>query len=85
MGVFEMVVAIVFIATAGKVAQAFARSRSAAGPDARVPALEEALRTTELRLAQTEERVGELSEKLTFVENLLSAPETPAQLPPRPR
>lgn len=74
MGVFEMVVAIVFIGTVGKVLQAFAGRGPAPLADGRVRELEAALRASELRLGQTEARVEELGEKLEFVETLLAAP-----------
>ena len=75
MGVFEMVVLIVFITTVGKIMQ----SRRPRGVDAslvkeRIQALEAELRASELRLAQTEERVADLDEKLDFMEKLLAKP-----------
>jgi hypothetical protein len=87
MGVFEMVVAIVFITTVGKVVASAARRRPAEIDTPRVAALEAQLRANELRLSQTEDRVAELGEKLVFVENLLDAPEQASRLapPPSPR
>lgn len=75
MGVFEMVVLIVFITTAGKIVQ----SRRPRGSDAsfakeRIQSLEAELRASELRLAQTEDRVAGLDEKLDFMEKLLATP-----------
>jgi hypothetical protein len=81
MGVFEMVVAIVFIGTAGKVLRAWVGGKPAVEAGSRVEALEAALRANELRLSQTEDRVTELGEKLAFVENLLGPAEDHARLP----
>lgn len=81
MGVAEVVVAIAFFATLAKlgkpVSRAFAERMargSATGEDGRIRAVEAQLQACELRLAQTEERVEELTEKLSFVENLLGSP-----------
>lgn len=84
MGVFEMVVAIVFITTVGKAIASRGRRRPMVEDPTRVAALEEALRANELRLAQTEDRVAELGEKLVFVENLLAAPGEASRLGPPP-
>jgi hypothetical protein len=84
MGVFEMVVLLVFIGTAGKVAvQTLARgSRSIPpGEEQRIRDLETELRAAEDRLALTEDRVTDLSEKLAFMEQLLARPEEAARLP----
>jgi hypothetical protein len=81
MGVFEMVVAIVFIATLGKVAVARARGHGESASEDRVRALEAALHANEARLGQTEARLEELGEKLVFVENLLTPPDPATQLP----
>jgi hypothetical protein len=84
MGIFEMVVLIVFIATVGKVAQsAFSRPPGAdpALSRERMRALEAELRANDARVAQTEERVAELSEKLDFMEKLLAGPGRKPQLP----
>lgn len=81
MGVFEMVVAIVFIGTAGKLLRAYVGAKPAVEASGRVEALESALRANELRLSQTEDRVAELGEKLVFVENLLGPAEEHARLP----
>jgi hypothetical protein len=84
MGVFEMVVAIVFIATAGKVMAARLRGRSGpAGAGAggeRIRALEAALYAQETRLSLAEAQVGELGEKLEFMENLLAKPRPAPEL-----
>jgi hypothetical protein len=84
MGPFEMVVLIVFIATVGKVAETAVRGlglrRSGHGQE-RIDALQAELRANEARLSAAEDRVGELSEKLQFVENLLAKPERSPQLP----
>jgi hypothetical protein len=88
MGVFEMVVAIVFIATVGEVAKAaFSRGpkRSAATAEKRIGEVEAELRAAELRLSQAEERVADLTDKLDFVEKLLSDPGRPQRLPPGAR
>ena len=83
MGVFEMVVLLVFIATVGKVADSFI-SRPRAAPDsdvkARLADFEAQLQTSDVRVAQAEEKVAELEEKLTFMENLLAQPQNPARL-----
>lgn len=81
MGVFEMVVAIVFIGTAGKLLRAHLGGKPAVEAGGRVEALEAALRANELRLSQTEDRVAELGEKLVFVENLLGPAAEHARLP----
>lgn len=81
MGVFEMVVLIVFISTAGKVAHGWAVRRTSAPIERRVRELEAMVAAGEERLAHTEERVMELSEKLGFVENLLASPDRPTGLP----
>jgi hypothetical protein len=77
MGLFEMVVLVTFIATVGKVAEALLSraggSSSGAGRE-RVDALEAELRASNSRLAQAEEKVAELSEKVEFMENLLAGP-----------
>lgn len=84
MGVFEMVVLLVLIATAGKVADSFV-SRRHSGPDAvskaRLAELEAQLHANDARLAQAEEKVAELGEKLEFMENLLAQPQAPGRLP----
>lgn len=85
MGVFEMVVAIVAIATAGKVARSFARTRLPAGTEAEIRALRAAVNASDVRLAQAEERVAELDEKLHFMEDLLATPERRPELPPSAR
>lgn len=87
MGVFEMVVILVFIGTAGKVAQSYFSRPSHRGSDAaesRLQALEAEVRTGELRLSQVEERAAELTEKLRFMEDLLAAPRPDARLAPSP-
>lgn len=82
MGVFEMVVALVLIATVGEVVKtAVAGRKEGAGSEARVAALEAQLQTTETRLGYAEERVTELSEKVDFLENLLAPPGAPGRLP----
>ena len=82
MGPFEMVVLIVFIATAGKVAETLVSRLS--GPrgagEERIKALEAELRANEARLVQTEEHVADLTEKLDFVESLLGQPARPAEI-----
>lgn len=87
MGVMEMIVAVVLIATLGEVAKALL-GRAPRALDAkveeRIRALEAELRASEGRLAQTEEQVAELTEKLDFVESLLVEPERPTELPPPP-
>jgi hypothetical protein len=88
MGPFEMVVLIVFIGTVGKVAQTFMARPSrlgAPGADDRIRVLETELRANEARLAQAEEKVAELGEKLVFVEQLLARPESHAQLASSPQ
>jgi len=87
MGVFEMVVIIVFIGTAGKVARsAFARRVDGQSESTKnaLQALEDELRANELRLTNAEARVEDLGEKLRFVENLLAAPDRHATLPSPP-
>jgi hypothetical protein len=88
MGLFEMVVLVTFIATVGKVAETMlSRSREAnsgAGRE-RVDALEAELRASSNRLAQAEEKVAELSEKVEFMENLLAGPRPAPGLPGPPR
>ena len=74
MGVFEMVVAVVLIGTVGKVLQAFAQRGARPRDDGRLGALEATLGERDLRLAQAEERIDELGEKLVFMEPLLAAP-----------
>jgi hypothetical protein len=83
MGVFEMVVLIVFIATVGKVADSLVSrgGGSDAAARARIAALEAQLLANEARVAQSEERVMELGEKLDFVESLLAQPGSPSRLP----
>lgn len=81
MSVFTMVVLIVLIGTLGKVLQSFAGRSAAPLPDGRLRELEAALRANELRLAQTEERLEEMGEKLVFVEHLLAAPAKAPELP----
>lgn len=82
-----MVVALVFIATTGKVLSERFRSERRAlppGEERRIQAMETELRAAEERLALTEERVNDLTEKLGFVENLLASPERQERLrPPR--
>lgn len=78
MGPFEMVVAIVLIATFGKIAQSFAsrpRPSEELPTRGRVEALEAHLQANDARVAQAEERVAELSEKLEFMEKLLAGPD----------
>ncbi len=85
MGVFEMVVALVFIATLGKTLGEYFRSSRRGLPPAeqsRIQALEAELRSTEERLALTEDRVCDLSEKLVFVEKLLATPDEKGRLRP---
>jgi hypothetical protein len=84
-----MVVIIVLLGTVGKLAQPVVRalssrlSRPAGAPDgAQVQALRSALGATEDRLAQAEDRITELDEKLRFVEGLLEKPATGRGLPP---
>jgi hypothetical protein len=91
-GPFEMVVIIVFLGTLGKLGQPVARalasrfSRPAGAVDAaQVQALRSALGATEDRLAQAEDRITELDEKLRFVEGLLEKPVAAPTLPPSPR
>lgn len=87
MGIVLMVVLIVFIVTMGKVAQTLlARPPGEAlgSGEERVRRLETELRSNELRLAQTEDRVAELGEKLLFLEKLLEAPKEPGRLPGPP-
>jgi cell division protein FtsL len=83
MGVFEMVVLLVFIATVGKVADSLI-SRPGATLDAeskvRLTNLEAQLQASDTRVAQAEEKVAELEEKLRFLENLLAKPERPGRL-----
>lgn len=81
MDVFTMVVLIILIGTVGKVLRSFARRSAAPLPDGRLRELEAALRANELRLAQTEERLEEMGEKLVFVEGLLEAPAKAPALP----
>ena len=82
MGVFGMVVVIVFIGTVGKVAQEWAGKRSSGASENQIRALESALQANEARLTQTEEKVADLSEKLHFLEALLDKPEEHSRLPP---
>ncbi len=82
MSVFTMVVLIVLIGTLGKILQGFAGRSAAPLPDGRLRELEAALHANELRLAQTEERLEEMGEKLVFVEGLLQAPAKAPGLPP---
>ncbi len=82
MGVFEMVVAIVFIGTVGKLLRAHLGGRPAVEAGDRIQALEAALHTNELRLSQAEDRLAELGEKVVFVENLLTPGESRSPLPP---
>jgi uncharacterized coiled-coil protein SlyX len=85
MGVFEMIVILVFIVTVGELGKAFI-SRSSrnitSGSENRINALEAELRANEERLTHTEERVTDLTEKLRFVENLLAEPPSNRPLPP---
>ena len=83
MGVFEMVVLIVFISTVGKVVHSAVATRGAGlpGGEDRIRALEQELRANEARLSQAEERVAELSEKVVFVERLLEKPAPAGRLP----
>lgn len=75
MGVFEMVVALVFIGTVGKTIQSFVERAPASGADStRVRQLEAALNATETRLEHTEHRLAELNEKFVFMERLLAPP-----------
>lgn len=83
MGVFELVVLLVFIATIGKVADSLiSRSGTALDADtkARLADLEAQLQANDARVSQAEEKVAELEEKLVFMENLLAQPERPARL-----
>jgi hypothetical protein len=82
MGVFEFVLGIMFIGAIGKVAQAYAGRRGSSGSEEQIRSLEAALQANEARLTQTEERVADLSEKLHFVEEVLSKPVEHSQLPP---
>jgi hypothetical protein len=85
MGVFEMVVALVFIGTVGKTVSEYFRSSRRGlppGDETRIRALETELRSAEERLALTEDRVTDLSEKLIFMEKLLSTPEEKGRLRP---
>lgn len=84
MGVFEMVVALVLIGTAGRVAQAFAKRPKPGDGEGRMRALEATLQASELRLAQAEERMAELGDKVGFLEALLDRPDRHAPLPPPP-
>jgi hypothetical protein len=88
MGIFEMIVILVFIVTIGELGKAFI-SRSSrgitSGGESRMNALEAELRANEERLAHTEERVADLTEKLRFVENLLARPPSNSSLPPSSR
>ena len=88
MGPFEMVVLIVFIATAGKVADTLASRLGGRGGvgEERIRALEAELRANEARVVQTEEQVAQLGEKLGFVEALLAQPARPVEIsaPPPP-
>jgi hypothetical protein len=87
MGVFEMVVSLVFIGTLGKVAKEYFRSGRrgpAAAEEQRIQVLETELRSAEERLALTEDRVSDLTEKLVFLERLLAEPEGRGRIdPPR--
>jgi|GEM_PF-4368540 len=85
MGLFEMIVLLVLIGTAGKVGTALVGRSSRAlttGADRRIQALEAELRAAEERLALTEDRIVDLSEKVSFVENLLDTPDRKVRLPP---
>jgi uncharacterized coiled-coil protein SlyX len=85
MGVLEMIVILVFIVTAGELGKSFI-SRSTrsitSGTENKIQTLEAELRANEERLGHTEERVAELTEKLSFVENLLAKPPSSSSLPP---
>jgi hypothetical protein len=88
MGVFEMVVILVFIGTVGKLGRAFITRSThgiSSGMESKIQALEAELRMNEERLAQTEDRVTDLTEKLSFVENLLARPTSSSSLPPSNR
>ena len=82
-GVFMMIVLIVLIATAGKVVGTMVAGRAPRDEigEGRIRALEEEMRANEARLAQAEEQVADLSEKLGFVEALLSKPTPPREIP----
>lgn len=89
MGPFEMVVIIALLGTLGKLGHPVVRALSArlsrpagAVDSAQVQALRSALGATEDRLAQAEDRITELDEKLRFVEGLLEKPATANSLPP---
>jgi hypothetical protein len=85
MGVFEMVVAIVAISTIGRVVQSYHKGRAGGAAKAEIQELRSAVESNELRLIQAEEKVADLTEKLTFVESLLASPERHSQLPPSSR
>lgn len=87
-----MVVLIVALGTLGKlgkpVASALAEriSRGERPGDAdRIQALQAEVQMNEQRVALTEERVNELTEKLSFMENLLAQPAQTAELPRPPQ
>lgn len=83
MGVFEMVVLLVFIATVGEVVKTVVAGRKESGQavaSGRVAELEAHLQANETRLLEAEERVNELGEKVEFLENLLARPDAPGQL-----
>ena len=85
MGVFGMVVLIVAFGTIGKIVTAWIHRTGhelPAATEARIRALEEEARARETRLSLAEERVEDLTEKLSFVERLLAEPRPPSQLPP---
>ena len=82
MGVFEMIVLLVFIVTVGEVVKtAVAGRNEGAGAKAVVGAVEAKLLEAETRLGAAEERVNQLEEKVDFLENLLARPEAPGRLP----
>lgn len=86
MGVFEMIVLVVFIAAAGEVlktAVAGRKNSAAEVESGRIAELEAHLQANETRLLDAEERVNELGEKVEFLENLLARPDAPGQLPGR--
>ena len=84
MGFLEMIVLVTLIGTVGKVLQA-AVSRPGRGLPAaaeeRIRTLEAELRASELRLADAEEHVALLAEKLGFVEELLAEPPHAPRIP----
>lgn len=85
MGVFEMVVLLVFITTAGKLGDQYLKRKGRPmrpEEEGRIRVLEEEVRAAEDRLSLTEDRVSDLSEKLAFVEKLLANPEERSRISP---